>query len=165
MKYDLNNPYKLQCAEEYFKTLKEKKAVIELKELRFPHSVDSQRLYWLWLNCIAKQAERNKDELHLLYRAKFLPKDEDYILSILKDGLWPKIKKRIEDFEFFPGMGDVIDIISYSTAIYTKEAKDSKEFSDYLKEIQKHARVYFNVILLNKNDQNFAEFYREYGFI
>jgi len=123
------------------------------------------RLYHLWLNCIAKQAERNKDELHLLYRAKYLPKDEDYILKILQPDLWAKIKRRIEAFEFFPGMGDIIDVISYSTAIYTKEAKDSKEFSDYLSNIQKHARVYFNVILLSLKDKNFEEFYREFGFM
>jgi hypothetical protein len=44
-------------------------------------------------------------------------------------------------------------------------AQDSAKFNEYLKNIQKHARVYFNVILLNKKDQKFKEFYRQYGYL
>lgn len=161
MKFDLKNTYKVQCAKEYLEKLIERKSWIELREMREPHSVDAHRLYFLWLNCIAKEMAMDKDELHYLYRATFLRKDEQYIESILKDGLWPKIKRQVDDFKFFPGMNIVIDIISESTSLLNQ---DSAQFSEYLKKIQKHARVKFNVILLNKEDQNFRDFYREFGF-
>lgn len=165
MKYDLKNGYKVQIAQEYFKKLIDKKAWIELKELRVPHSIDAHRLYFVWLNCIAKETGLDKDELHFLYRAKFLQRDEEYIIKIIRPELWDTIKKYLIDFKYFEGMNIVIDIISYSTSISgNKNAQDDKKFSEYLSNIRKHARVNFGVILLSMKDKNFTDFYREYGF-
>lgn len=164
-KYDLKSDYKLECAREYFGKLIEEKAWIELKKLRVPHSLDAHRLYFVWLNCIAKETGRDKDELHYLYRAMFLPKNEDEILKILRPELWEKIKKYIIDFRYFPGMNLVIDIISESTAISAnKNPQDDARFSRYLNDIRRHARVQLGVILLTLKDKNFADFYKEYGF-
>jgi len=166
MKYNLSSSYKLECAESYFAKLKEKKAWIELKEIKVPHSIDSHRLYWVWLNCIAKETGRDKNELHYLYRATYLPRAEDEILKIIKPEVWVNIKRYLADFRFFNGMDLVIDIISESTAIsMNNNPQDDARFSQYLKEIRNHARVNFNVILLTIDDQNFIEFYKEFGFI
>jgi len=161
MKLDLKNEYKIEVANEYLKKLIEKKAWIELRELRLPHSIDAHRLYFLWLNCIAIETGRDNNELHYLYRATFLQREEDYILKILRPELWEKVKRYIIDFKFFSGMDLVIDVISESTSI---ACQDQAQFSVYLKSIRKHARVNFNVILLSLKDKNFESFYREYGF-
>ena len=161
MKYDLKNQYKCELATTYFEKLKEKKAMIELKEMRMPHSVDSHRLYFLWLNCIAHETGRDKDELHYLYRATFLQKSEEEICKYLKNDVWQRAKTLINQFTWFPGMSVIMDIIAESTAI---KAQDSKQFTVYLDKIRKHARVNFDIILLTKEDKHFEDFYREYGF-
>ena len=164
-KYDLKSDYKIECAREYFDKLIEKKSWIELKELRVPHSLEAHQLYWVWLACIAKETGRDKDELHYLYRAMFLPKDEDYILTMLLPELWNKIKKHVIEFRYFSGMNLVIDIISESTAISAnKNPQDDARFSKYLDDIRRHARVNLDVILLTLKDKNFADFYRQYGY-
>ena len=166
MKYNLSSSYKTELAELYFTKLKEKKAWIELKELHIPHSIDAHRLYWVWLNCIAKETGIDKNELHYLYRATFLRKPIEEILKYLKPELWVSIYRFITDFRYFPDMNLVIDIISQSTAIsLNNNPQNDAEFSQYLKEIRNHARVNFNIILLTLDDKNFVEFYREYGYL
>ena len=160
MKYDLKNNYKLECAEEYFNKLKEKKAWIELREIRMKRSIDQNALYWLWLTCIEIEGSQDRNELHYLYRALFLQKEDYYIETIIRPELWQKVKVKISEFIYFEGLNLIIDIISKSTT-----ELESDEFTEYLSKIQKHARVNFNIILLNLKDKNFEEFYREYGFL
>lgn len=159
MKLDLNNDYKIEVANEYLKKLIEKKAMIELRELRVKRNLDQNGLYWLWLTCIETETQHEKNEIHYLYRSTFLQKEEEQILSILKESLWQKVKKYIQDFKYFPGMNLVIDIISESTTNL-----DELQFTYYLNEVKKHARVNMGIILLTLKDKNFEAFYREYGF-
>lgn len=157
---DSKNSYKVEVGRKYFDELLTKRAVIELKEKRLKRSLDENGLYWLWLTAIQTEIQQDKNELHFLYRCLFLQRDEDYILKIIKQDLWIKIKKYITDFRYFEGLRQVADVISRSTT----ELDESIEFPKYLKEIQNHARVYFSIILLNREEKNFADFYREYGF-
>ena len=139
----------------------EKKSWIELREMRMPHSIDSHRLYFVWLNAISKESGIDKNELHYLYRARFLQKPENEITKLLRPSLWIKIKSYTREFVYFQGMNIVIDIISESTS---PDNLDSARFTKYLKEIQNHARVNFDIILCSLKDMNFTEFYRKYGF-
>lgn len=157
MKYDLSNNYKKQCAKEYFDKLIEKKAYIEVREVRMKRSLDQNALYWLWLTAIEKETGNNKEVLHLLYRSLFLCKPDEYITKIIIPGLWAKIKAKIEGFVSFDGHHDIIDLISKSTTLL-----DSKEYTDYLNQIKDHAFVNMNVVLLTLEDENFKDFYREY---
>jgi hypothetical protein len=165
MNYDLSNNYKLEVAKQRFQELADKKAMIELKELQVPHSISSHRLYFVWLNCIAIETGRDKDELHHLYRMTFLQRPEEEILEYLKPEFWQTIQRFIIDFKYFSGAELVVNTISESTAFSAnKNPIDDEKFSRYMNNIRKHARVNFGVILLTKDDQNFKEFYREYGF-
>lgn len=159
MKYDTKNQYKVEVAKDYLSKLIEKGAWIELRELRMPRSIDSNRLYWLWLAAIETETGHDRNELHFLYRANFLQKDYEHFEMIINLDFWRNIKKKIEDYEYFQGMELVIDLISASTTCL-----ETAQFSEYLDKIRKHARVNFGVILLTLEDKNFKEFYREYGY-
>jgi len=159
MIYDLKNGYKAEIATKRLKKLIDKKALIEIKEIRVNRSVDANRLYWLWLNCIFKETGMDSEELHILYRCRFLQKPSEDILKYIKPDLWYEIQKHIFDFQYFAGLGLLIDVIS------RKSSKlDNKEFSEYLTKIKNHAKASFDVILLTLKDKNFEDFYREYGF-
>lgn len=160
MKYDLKNQFKVECARQYFEVLVNKGAIIELTEKKMPRSIDANRLYWVWLTCLQREIGQDKNELHFLYRATFLRKEDYEIVDILQPVLWSNLKNKIDDFIFINGLHVVQEIISRSTS-----ELDEREFSQYLDEIKKHARVHFNVILLTLKDKGFEEFYREYGFI
>lgn len=158
-KYDLKSSYKAQLATDYLQKLIAKGAWVEVREMKMPRSIDSNRLYWVWLACIAKETGRDSNELHFLYRAMFLPKERDYIVRIIHADLYDKVMNCVTEFRYFAGMDLVIDIISESTT-----DQDSAQFSGYLDNIKKHARVNFDVILLSMEEKNFEDFYREYGF-
>lgn len=159
VKFDLSKAFKQEAANDYFKILSDKKAFIELREIKLKRSLDANGLYWLWLTCLEKETGNLKDELHLLYRATYLTKSDEHIERILRPDLWRKLKKLIDEFHCFNGLNQIIDVIAESTT-----EQDTAQFSEYLKKIQIHARANMNVILLNQEDQHFAEFYKMYGF-
>jgi len=66
MKYDLNNAYKAQCAQEYLSELIIKKVPIELKEIKPKRSLGANGLYWVWLSCIEVETGMKKEEANLL---------------------------------------------------------------------------------------------------
>ena len=160
MKFDSNNAYKKQVAISYFRDLIKKKAWIEINELKVPNTISFRRLEWVWLTAIEKQTGHDKNELHYLYRALFLQRDRDLIESSLKPDTIKAIDKYVYGFCYFNELPQFVNLVSKSTS----ELSDA-EYIKYLKEIQKHARVKFGVILLNLKDKAFADFYREYGFI
>jgi len=159
MKYDLSNPFKVECAKEYLSDLITKKAHIELREMKGKRNLDQNGLYWVWLGCIQEETGMLKDEVHCLYRALFLPKTEEYITNIIRPDLWDKLKLLINQFHYFKGLCDIIDVISESST-----EQDEKQFAEYLSKIKVHARQNMGVILVNREEKNFIEFYREYGF-
>ena len=158
-KYDLSNKYKAQLATEKLNDLINKGKWIELKELKMPRSLDSNRLYWLWLGCIETETGIDRNELHLMYRAKLLPKDAAKIEIILTPELIRLVNKNVNEFHYFDGLNLVIDIISYSTT-----ELDQSQFTNYLNEIKKHAKVNFGVTLLTLEEQNFQDFYKTYAY-
>lgn len=159
MKYDLSKEFKINAAQEYFNKLKDKKCFIELREIKVKRSLDQNSLYWVWLTCIQEETGNDKNECHCLYRGLFLPKSDEYIEKIIRPELWLKLKLLINQFHYFKGLNDIINVISEHTP-----EQDTGLFSEYLKKIQIHARANFNIILLNLEDKHFFEFYKEYGF-
>ena len=159
MKFDLSNKYKAQCAQEKLDDLIKKEKWIEIREIKHKRSIDANALYWLWLTCIKVETGNDMNELHCLYRAKHLQRDEDYILKVIKPDVWEKIKKRIDEFHYFDGLNLIIDLIAESTT-----RQDTEQFSEYLNKIKRHAKATFNITLLNLEEKNFEEFYRYYGY-
>ncbi len=135
----------------------DKKARIELKEKRERRSIDQNALYWLWLTHISNSVGYTKEDLHLLYRAKFLQKDETYITSIIYAELWEKLKVRINRFQLFDGLDMVINIISYSTS----KDLNTKEMTEYMENIRDHAAQTWGIVLLTLEEEGFWSFYNE----
>ena len=71
--------------------------------------------------------------------------------------LWEKVKVRINSFHYFKGLDDIINIISYSTA-----EQDTKGMTIYLDKIKDHASKEMNILLLNRDEKSFLDFYNEY---
>lgn len=159
MIYDLNNAYKAQCAKEYLSQLIEKKSVIELKQKRVPRKLNQNALYWVWLTAIEAETEQDRNELHFLYRCLFLRKPLEAITAIIKPNVWERLESLLESFIFKPEMHCVLDVVSNKSS-----ELDTKEFTEYLEKIRKHARANFGVILLGPEEANFEAFYREFGF-
>lgn len=159
MKYNLKNSFKKKLAEEKFKKFLDKGALIELKEIRQRRTIDQNSLYWLWLTCLEKEADigYKKEELHLLFRAKFLRIDEEKVLKIIYPKVYYRIIELVETFQYFEELNQIIDLISKSTTEI-----DTKEFTYYLDSIKDFSALNFNVELLTLDDINFNEFYKEY---
>ncbi len=157
MKYNLSKPIKKEAAATYFNKLVKLGKNIELREIKKKRTFDQNSLYWLWLTVLQVETGMDKDELHLLYRAKFLQKPETYITSVIYPVLWDKIYSRIIAFDYFKGLEDVINIISKSTTVL-----DTGEYTHYLNSIKDHAQENMNVTLITLDDKMFDDFYNEY---
>lgn len=157
MKYNLESEFKTMAADEYYADLKKRKAYVEIREIKLKRKLDQNGLYWLWLTCIQQETGMYKDELHVLYRAKFLRRSDEYVEKIIKPEIWNRIKEISEQFLFRKEMAEIIDLISKST---TELAID--EFARFMNQIKDHSKNQFGVVLLNLEEKQFSEFYREY---
>lgn len=59
-----------------------KKVVVEITEDKPKRSLDQNALYWLYLNVIAKETGNLEDDLHQLFKRKFLPPVPKKILNV-----------------------------------------------------------------------------------
>ena len=149
--------YKRQSAIEYFKRLLDNESTIELKKVTQKRSYLQNSLYWVWLTCIEKETGNPKEQMHLLYRANFLPKSDEQITKIIIPKLWETVKIRINDYQYFDGLADIINIISAHTP-----DNDTKEMTYYMDAIKDHAKQNMNILLLTKDEKHFVDFINEY---
>lgn len=110
----------------------DKQYVIEIKIKREQRSIDQNRLYWLWLNCLMDETGEHRDNLHEYFKSKFLGAKEC----------------RCFDTVFF---------IPQSTT-----AQDTKQFTDYLERVRQFAATELNITLPDPKDQYWEEFYNTY---
>lgn len=157
MKYDLSNKLKLDMFMQYANKLLNKQAYVELREIKPKRNLDQNGLYWVWLTCLQVEIGMTKDEFHVLYRAKFLRRSDEYVLKIIKPNIWDRIKELSELFHYRPEFREIIDLISKSTT-----ELDEGQFARYLTAIKDHAYNNYNVVLLTLDDEHGMEFYKEY---
>lgn len=155
MRFNLDQQHKQ--AREYLEKLIEKGVRVDITEKKGRRSLDQNALYWLWLTCVSEETGYTKEDLHLMYRAKYLQRDETYITKIIYTELWEKVKIRINQFEIFKGLDEIINIISYSTTEI-----DTKQFTDYMESIRDHAAQTWGVRLLTMDEEQFEYFYEQY---
>jgi len=103
--------------------------VVITKEKR---TLDQNRLYWLWLTCIAENTGNDKDNLHEFFILKYLQPELIQVFEKL-------IYKRL------------------STTLL-----DTRRFTEYLNKIQLFANTELAIELPNPEDLKFAEFYEYY---
>ena len=123
--FDLSKKHKVTEFEQYTSKCIEKKKKIKIEDLKPIRNNDQNGLYWLWLTALEKESEIGylKEHFHYLFRAKYLPKDDERIEKIIIPELWSRLKTRISEFIHFKGIEEIIDIISYSTT-----EQDQKQF-------------------------------------
>ncbi len=110
-----------------------KKFTVEIKRKREKRSIDQNRLYWLWLNCIMDETGEHKDNLHEYFKQHYLGISEHMVFD----------KYQV--------------IIARSTT-----GLDTKEMTDYLNRIQQFAGTELGIILPNPEDKHFEEFKTHY---
>ena len=103
--------------------------IVITKEKR---TLDQNRLYWLWLTCIAQNTGNDKDNLHEFFILKYLQPELIQVFEKL-------IYKRL------------------STTLL-----DTRRFTEYLNKIQLFANTELAIELPNPEDLKFAEFYEYY---
>jgi hypothetical protein len=50
------------------------KYILTFGEIKEKRTLDQNKLYWVWLNCIEMETGNDKDELHEYFKDKLLPK-------------------------------------------------------------------------------------------
>lgn len=99
---------------------------------REKRTVDQNRLLFLWIGCISRETGYFKDEVHEIFKKKFLG---------------------VETFEMW---GEKVERVKSTTSLNTKQ------FSDYLERIQQFASTEMGIILPDPKDQYFEQFYQQY---
>ena len=157
MKYNLKSEFKTEVFDQYVKKLKDKKAYVELREIRMKRNLDQNGLYWLWLTCIQQESGTPKEELHILFRAKFLKRSDEYVETIIKPVVWARIKEITDQFHYRKEIKEVIDLIAKSTT-----ELEIDEFARYMNAIKDFTKENFGIPLLTLKDLQFDEFQKEY---
>jgi len=107
---------------------------IEIVKKQTKRTIDQNRLYWLWLNCIAKDGELGytADELHSVFTQKFLGAKQRVIYgeSVL--------------------------------SIPSTRKLNTVEFTAYLDRIETFVNTELDIQLPNPNDKFFEQFYEQY---
>jgi hypothetical protein len=107
--------------------------IFELKRQRKSRTVSQNKLYWMWLSCIAEETGDTREAIHEFYKNTFLNFTVEY-----------------KAFE-------LLFIRKKSTT-----ELDTKEFTTYLECIRQHAAEW-NVILPLPEERGFEEFYSKYS--
>lgn len=135
MKFKIYSQADREAVKEYINKLPEGKTYnVDITRKQPKRTMDQNRLYWLWLNCIAKDGELGytADELHSVFAQKFLG-----------------ARHRIMYGE------QVLDVPS------TRKL-NTEEFTAYLNKIEVFANTELDIQLPNPQDKYFEQFYEQY---
>lgn len=105
---------------------------VTVKIHRDKRTVDQNRLLFLWIGCISHETGYFKDEVHEIFKKKFLG---------------------TETFEMW---GEKVERVRSTTSL------DTKQFSHYLEKIQQFASSEMGIILPDPKDKYFEQFYQQY---
>lgn len=110
-----------------------KSYTVEIIQKKIRRSLPQNSLLWLWLTCIEQETGNNRDELHEVFKRKFI------------------IPDRV--------MGPFgVEYDSYSTA-----GLSTIQFKDYLDKIQVFASTELSITLPDPEDKNWEYFYSYYS--
>lgn len=158
-RYNLNNGYKKQLFLEAVDRYIKEGITVLLKPIKPRRTINQNSLYWVWMNCLQVENGIDRTHTHLLFRAMFLPKPDEKIVKIIYLDLWVKVKDKINSFQYFKGLEDIINIISESTT-----DQDTKQMSEFMGKIQDYCNVNMGIKLLSLKDIAFNDFYNEYAY-
>lgn len=110
-----------------------KRCTVEIMPEKSKRSIDQNRLYWLWLNCIEVETGQDKDSLHDYFKFRFLGEKTGYALNHI-----------------------------YSRVISTTEL-DTAQFTVYLEKIRIFVQDELNIYLPLPEMQGFEQFIEQYN--
>ena len=99
---------------------------ITISQYKKRRSLEQNSLYWCWLSFIREHTGTSKEALHIYYKSKFLP------------------------FHIEEVNGEDVRIYKSTTDL------NVQEFTDYLSEIEDHARDFHNLILPTQEDFDYG---------
>lgn len=118
---------------EYLRKLNlNKRYVVDVKVERDKRTISQCKLLFLWIGCVSHETGYFKDEVHEIFKKKFL------------------------GTEVFEIWGERVERLRSTANL------DTKQFSDYLDRIQQFASTEMGIILPNPKDQYFEQFYQQY---
>jgi len=159
MKYDLKKPYDRQRFTDYCNALYKRCKYVELKEIRPKRSLDQNGLYWMWLSCLEKESELGytKEDLHAMFKAKWLMFDEDEILKYMQKELFYQIQADADECMWETSHNKWVDCITKSTTKLTTE-----EMSNYMNQVSGFAMI-IGIRLPQPEDKLIEEMVFRYG--
>lgn len=136
MKFKIIQSKDKEAVKEYVDSLPEGKSYevnITLKSSK--RTIDQNRLYWMWLSCIAKDGELgySAEELHIVFVQKFLGAKHRVVYG--EQVLNPPSTRRL------------------TTA----------EFTEYLNRIETFSSTELGIVLPRPEDKSFEQFYEQYN--
>ncbi len=133
MDYKINTPKDKEAVKSVIDKLPEGiRYDVSIKRHRERRTIDQNRLYFLWLACISNETGHSKDDLHDYFKQSYLGFEQRAVLN-------GKIH------------------VNPSTS-----ALDTKQFTDYLEQIQVFANTELGIILPSPEDMEFNQFYERY---
>lgn len=133
MKFKITSSKDRDAVKEYIDRLPEGKIYnVDITARLSKRSNDQNRLYWLWLNCLAKELGYSPDEMHAVFAHKYLGADYEKVC------------------------GETILIIPSTRKL------DSAQFTAYLDKIKLFAINELGVVLPDPMDKVFEQFYDTY---
>ena len=122
---------------EYINKLPETKQYnIEVKLMREKRTVSQNSLYWAWMACIQDETGTNQNDLHEIFKQKFLGCQSR------------NVRLANEEYSIVEGVS--------TTKL------DTKQMTDYLDRIQQFASTELGIVLPNPDDLYWSEFYEQY---
>ena len=136
MKFKIISTTDRDAVKEYIDKLPKGKAydvVITLRSSK--RTIDQNRLYWMWLNCIAKDGELgySAEELHIAFVQKFLGAKHRIMYG--EKVLNPPSTRRLS----------------------------TTEFTEYLNRIETFSSTELGIVLPRPEDKSFEQFYEQYN--
>lgn len=134
MRFKIANEDDKQALKVYLDKLTEGKTYdVSIKMHRKKRTIDQNNLLFLWINCISQETGNDKDSLHNFFKQKFIGYRTQTIFGK----------------QTFIGP--------------TTKTLDTKQFTDYLEQIQAFAATELGIALPNPKDAIWAQFYQTYN--
>lgn len=103
---------------------------VEVLKKSHTRSISQNRLYWLWLTCIEFETGNNRDELHEIFKRKFL--DPEEIIALGETFLnWSTKQLNTTQFKYYLDHIQVFASTELSIKLPDPEDKYWQEFYEY----------------------------------
>ncbi len=135
MNFELFNQQSKEAVKQYIDRLPLDKIFdVSISKKKVTRSMSQNRTYWMWLNCLSNESGNEKDFLHQYFSEKYLPYIQEEVFN-------QSVKRPVSTTKL-----------------------DTKQFAEYLNQIQVFAGVELGCILPDPEDYHWNQFIDQYGY-